>query len=66
MVQLKIYRALGESFASEQAARMIAMDNATENATDLIRSLTRTMNVLRQESITKELMDIVGGVESLK
>ncbi len=66
IVQLKLYRALGESFASEQAARMIAMDNATENAADLIRSLTRTMNVLRQESITKELMDIVGGVEALK
>jgi F-type H+-transporting ATPase subunit gamma len=55
-----------ESLASEHAARMNAMRNATDNAKDLIESLTLTRNKLRQASITKELLDIVTGAEALK
>ncbi|HDH96560.1 MAG TPA: ATP synthase F1 subunit gamma [Proteobacteria bacterium] len=55
-----------ESFAAEQSARMMAMDNATRNAEEMIDSLTLTYNRARQESITKELMDIVNGAEALK
>ncbi len=54
------------SQTSEYAARMTAMDNATNNAQELIRHLTIQYNKARQESITKELMDIVGGAEALK
>ena len=64
--ELQIYQAVLEAQASEQAARMVAMRNATENASDLIGSLTLAYNRLRQESITKEMLDIVGGVEALK
>ncbi|MHA2621109.1 MAG: ATP synthase F1 subunit gamma [bacterium JZ-2024 1] len=66
LVDVRLGRALLESFASEQAARMVAMDQATENAEEVIRELTRLYNTARQESITKELMDIVGGAEALK
>jgi F-type H+-transporting ATPase subunit gamma len=66
LVDVRLGRALLESFASEQAARMIAMDQATENAEEVIRELTRQYNTARQESITKELMDIVGGAEALR
>lgn len=66
LVDVRLGRALLESFASEQAARMIAMDQASENAEEVIRELTRAYNTARQESITKELMDIVGGAEALK
>jgi F-type H+-transporting ATPase subunit gamma len=65
-VQVQIYRALLESQASEEAARMTAMENATQNADEMIRTLTLQFNKARQASITKELMDIVGGVEALK
>ncbi|MEK7864338.1 MAG: F0F1 ATP synthase subunit gamma, partial [Nitrospirota bacterium] len=60
------FRALLESQASEEAARMSAMENATKAANDMINSLTLQFNKARQASITKELMDIVGGVEALK
>ncbi|TAN43280.1 MAG: ATP synthase F1 subunit gamma [Nitrospirae bacterium] len=65
-VEIQIYRALLESQASEEAARMSAMENATQAANDMIGSLTLQFNKARQASITKELMDIVGGVEALK
>lgn len=65
-VEVQIYRALLESQASEEAARMIAMENATQNADEMIGRLTLQYNKARQASITGELMDIVGGVEALK
>lgn len=65
-LEIQIYRALLESQASEEAARMTAMENATKAADDMIAGLTLQYNKARQASITKELMDIVGGVEALK
>lgn len=62
----RIHRGLLEASASEFGARMTAMDSATNNATDMINILTLQMNRSRQASITKELMDIVNGVESMK
>ena len=55
-----------ESNASEQGARMTAMENATDNAADMIRDLTLHYNKARQASITKEISEIVGGSEALK
>ncbi|MBI5602975.1 MAG: ATP synthase F1 subunit gamma [Deltaproteobacteria bacterium] len=65
-VNVQIYRGMLENAASEQAARMTAMDNATRNCKELINSLTLIYNKARQSAITKELMDIVGGAEALK
>jgi F-type H+-transporting ATPase subunit gamma len=65
-VEIQIFRALLESQASEEAARMAAMENATRAANDMIDSLSLQYNKARQASITKELMDIVGGVEAMK
>ncbi len=65
-VEIQIYRALLESQASEEAARMTAMENATKAANEMIESLTLQYNKARQAAITAELMDIVGGVEALK
>ena len=65
-VEIQIYRALLESQASEEAARMTTMENATQSATEMIDGLTLKYNKARQASITAELMDIVGGVEALK
>lgn len=62
----RIYQAVLESVASELAARMTAMDSATKNAADMIQLLTMQLNRARQAAITKELMDIVNGAESLK
>lgn len=64
--ELQIYQALLESVASEHSARMVAMRNATENARELIDSLTLAMNKARQWNITREMLDIVGGAESLR
>jgi F-type H+-transporting ATPase subunit gamma len=61
-----IDRAFLESIASEQGARMTAMESATTNARDMIGRLTLEMNRARQAAITKELMEIVGGAEALK
>lgn len=66
IVKSLIYRGLLETSTSENAARMTAMDNATRNCDDLIKSLTRLFNKTRQAVITNELIDIVGGVEALK
>jgi F-type H+-transporting ATPase subunit gamma len=65
-VDIQIYRALLESSAAEEAARMSAMENATQSCTDMVGTLTLQYNKARQASITGELMDIVGGVEALK
>lgn len=65
-IEVLFYRILLESLASEHAARMSAMRNATDNAEEMISSLTLQYNKARQASITKELLDIVGGAEALK
>jgi F-type H+-transporting ATPase subunit gamma len=65
-IEVSFHRLLLESMSSEHAARMNAMRNATDSATDLISSLTLTYNNARQAGITKELLDIVGGAEALK
>ncbi|MBO8157980.1 ATP synthase F1 subunit gamma [Thermosyntropha sp.] len=62
----QIYHAMLEGKASEHGARMTAMGNATENAGEIIDSLTLEMNKARQAAITKEILDIVGGAEALK
>ena len=62
---VQVYRALIESYASEQGARMTAMDNATRNAGDMIDSLTLTYNRTRQDNITRELIEIISGAEAL-
>ena len=65
-VEMEIYHSVLESVASEQSARMVAMRNATESANDMIDALTLTMNKVRQEAITRDLLDIVGGVAALE
>ena len=65
-IEIQVYRALLESSASEEAARMAAMENATKNCSELIVKITLLANKVRQAAITGELMDIVGGVEALK
>ena len=55
-----------ENAASEQSARMVAMKNATDAAKDMIDTLTLVMNKARQEQITRELLDIVGGAAALE
>ena len=64
-VAVQIFMALLENAASEQAARMTAMDNATRNAGDMINKLTINYNRTRQAAITKELIEIVSGAEAL-
>ena len=65
-IEMQIYHAVLESIASEQSARMVAMRNATDNAHDMIQDLTLLFNKARQEMITKELLDITGGVTALE
>ena len=62
---MQIYRALLENAASEQGARMTAMDNATRNAGDMINRLTINYNRTRQADITKELIEIISGAEAV-
>jgi F-type H+-transporting ATPase subunit gamma len=62
---LQVYQAILESLASEHAARMVAMKNATDNATDLAGALQLQYNKARQQSITNEMLDIAGGSEAL-
>ena len=64
-MSIQVFRAMLESFASEQGARMAAMDNATRNAGDLIDQLTINYNRTRQAFITKELIEIISGAEAL-
>lgn len=64
-IERQVYGAILEAAASEQSARMVAMRNATDNANELMRDLTLVYNKARQEAITSELLDIVGGVEAM-
>ncbi len=64
-VEMQVYHAILEAIASEQSARMVSMRNATDNAKELVDDLTLMYNKARQESITKELLDITGGVAAL-
>jgi F-type H+-transporting ATPase subunit gamma len=64
-VESQVLHALGESQAAEQAARMMAMDNATKNAEDLITDLVLVLNKIRQATITKELLEIMTAVDAL-
>jgi F-type H+-transporting ATPase subunit gamma len=64
-VESQIYQALLENVASQQAAQMVAMRNASDNANELIQDLTLTANTVRQSTITTELMEIVGGASAL-
>ncbi|MDY0259999.1 F0F1 ATP synthase subunit gamma [Desulfovibrio sp.] len=65
-VKVQVYRGMLDTSASEHAARMAAMDNATRNCNEMINMLTLLYNKTRQASITSELIDIVGGAEALK
>jgi len=64
-VEMQVYQAILESIASEQSARMVAMRSATDNAKELIQDLTLLYNKARQETITNELLDIIGGAVAL-
>ena len=61
----QLYHAMLESVAAEHAARMTAMDSATNNATEMIDGLTLTMNRVRQAAITKEIIEIVSGAAAI-
>ncbi|NQT35058.1 ATP synthase F1 subunit gamma [bacterium] len=65
-VNMQLWRVMLESYAAEQAARMTAMDSATENAEELVAELTLQFNKARQAAITTEIGEIVGGAEALK
>ncbi|MHB8377117.1 MAG: ATP synthase F1 subunit gamma [Dehalococcoidia bacterium] len=65
-IEMQVYQAILESEASELSARMVAMRNATDAANEMIGTLTLIYNKARQEQITGELLDIVGGVEAMK
>ena len=64
-LSMQVYRALLENAASEQGARMTAMDSATRNAGDMINRLTINYNRTRQAYITKELIEIISGAEAV-
>ncbi len=64
-LRIQFYKALLESNAAEQGARMTAMDQATDNAQELLKDLRLTYNRTRQAAITKEILEIVGGAEAL-
>ncbi|MEL0013260.1 MAG: FoF1 ATP synthase subunit gamma, partial [Alphaproteobacteria bacterium] len=64
-LSIQVFRAMNESFASEQGARMTAMDNATRNAGDMIDRLSIEYNRTRQAAITTELIEIISGAEAL-
>ncbi len=62
---MQVYQAILESLASEHAARMVAMRNATDNALELVGDLQLQYNKARQQTITNDLLDIAGGAEAL-
>lgn len=64
-LNIQMWKYLLESYASEQAARMVSMENATTNAEDMIKELTLEFNKARQAAITTEMLEIVGGAEAL-
>jgi F-type H+-transporting ATPase subunit gamma len=65
-LKVQLYKALLDSAAAENGARMTAMDKATDNAGELLKQLKLTYNRTRQAAITKEILEIVGGAEALK
>ena len=65
-LNVQVWKYLLESYASEQAARMVAMENATSNSEDMIKNLTLEFNKARQAAITTEMLEIVSGAEALK
>ena len=65
-VEMQLYHVLLEGIASEQSSRMVAMQNATDNAEEMVEDLTLAMNKVRQETITRDLLDIVGGVAAVE
>ena len=65
LLEMQIHQAVLEAAASEQSARMVAMRNATDAANEIVDDLTLEYNKVRQESITSELLDIVGGAAVL-
>ena len=65
-IEYSMYYALIDSLAAEHGARMQAMDSATNNAKEMVKTLTVAYNKARQEAITTELIEIISGVESLK
>ena len=65
LIETQIFRALLESVASEQGARMTAMDSASKNASELIDTLTLNMNRIRQAAITNEIIEVVSGAAAL-
>ena len=64
--KIKLFKCFLDAAVSEQVARMVAMKSATENANDMIKSLSRTYNRARQSQITGEIMEVIGGVEALE
>jgi F-type H+-transporting ATPase subunit gamma len=66
MLKVQLYKTILDSFAAEHGARMTAMSQATENATELLKQLRLSYNKARQNAITKELLEIVSGAEALK
>lgn len=66
MLKVQLYKTILDSFAAEHGARMTAMSQATENATELLKQLRLSYNKARQSAITKELLEIVSGAEALK
>ena len=62
----QLYNAIVESYASELAARLVSMKNATKSAGEMMDSLTLTYNKARQAGITKEILEIISGAEALK
>src|SRR5690606_29816090 len=66
LLEVQVYQAMLESVASEHSMRMMAMKNATDNASDLISDLTLEFNTARQAAITQELAEITGGAEAIK
>ncbi len=65
-IKMQFFKAILDSYASEHGARMTAMHKATDNATEMIRSLNLTYNKERQASITNQLLEVVAGAEALK
>ena len=63
--RVRLFKCFLDAAVSEQIARMVAMKSATENATDMIKMLSRTYNRARQSQITGEIMEVIGGVEAL-
>ena len=66
LLEVQVYQAMLESIASEHSMRMLAMKNATDNATDIIADLTLEFNTARQAAITQELAEITGGAEAIQ